>query len=191
MPPSLQSFDLWLFHALTPWHAGWLDALMSVISIVGTGSTIWIVLGIFALTRPRHRAAGFRLLLTLLLCFITIDLVLKPLVARERPVPTRSFDSALIQPIAPRTLSFPSGHTAAAFASAIALSRMWPQAQAAWWLAAVAMGYSRIYLGHHYPLDVAGGAIVGVLIALWVHGGRHPATCTRGFTPPPGAVIRP
>ncbi|HEX6006607.1 MAG TPA: hypothetical protein VFY80_01510, partial [Burkholderiales bacterium] len=61
MPPALHSFDLWLFHALTPWRADWLDALMSVISIVGTGSAIWIVIALYALTRPRHRAAGWRL----------------------------------------------------------------------------------------------------------------------------------
>jgi undecaprenyl-diphosphatase len=108
-----------------------------------------------------------------------VDLVLKPTVARTRPVSIRAYEAARDVPPIPRTLSFPSGHTAGAFGAAVSLSRMWPQGRVAWWSLALLMGYSRIYVGHHYPLDVAGGAIVGILVALWVLGGRHPATYAR------------
>jgi undecaprenyl-diphosphatase len=192
MPQALQSLDLWLFQALTPWHAGWLDTSMSWISISGTASTVWLLLAIFAMTRPRHRAAAWRLVLTLLLCFITVDLVLKPAVARPRPVSIRAYEPARAVPPLPRTLSFPSGHTAAAFGAAVSMSRMWPQGRVAWWAMALLMGYSRVYVGHHYPLDVAGGALVGILIALWVLGGRHPATYARlPAALPSGARMRP
>lgn len=191
MPSFLEPIDLWLFEALTPWHAHWLDVVMSFISIIGVASTVWIVIATAAMTRPLYRAGAWRLYLTLLLCFITVDLVLKPAIARPRPVSIRADEPARTMPPRPRTLSFPSGHTAAAFGAAIAMTRMWPQGQVAWWALALVMGYSRIYLGHHYPLDVVGGALVGIAIALWVLGGRHPATYTRGFTPPPGAVVRP
>jgi undecaprenyl-diphosphatase len=192
MTQALQSVDLWLFERLTPWHAGWLDVLMSIVSISGIASSVWIVLALLAMTKARHRAAAWRLLLTLLLCFITVDLVLKPTVARTRPASIRAFDPARALPPVPRTLSFPSGHTAAAFGAAVSMSRMWPQARVVWWVMALLMGYSRIYLGHHYPLDVAGGAIVGGLVALWVQGGRHPATYARqAATLPRGAIVRP
>jgi undecaprenyl-diphosphatase len=176
MPQALQSVDLWLFERLTPWHAGWLDAAMGAISISGTASAVWLVLASVAMMRPRHRAAAWRLYLTLLLCFVTVDLVLKPTFARSRPVSVRAYEGARAVPPLPRSLSFPSGHTAAAFGAAVSMSRMWPQGRVVWWLLALLMGYSRIYVGHHYPLDVVGGAIVGVLVALWVLGGRHPAT---------------
>jgi undecaprenyl-diphosphatase len=78
-------------------------------------------------------------------------------------------------------------------AAAVALSRMWPAGRVVWWTLAALMAYSRVYLGHHYPLDVVGGAVVGLLSALWVLGGRHPATSAQTLprSLPPGVVIRP
>jgi undecaprenyl-diphosphatase len=179
MLQTLQSIDLWLFQSLTPVHAGWIDALMSWVSISGTGSAIWVIIGLVALTRHSTGPGAWRLLLTLLLCYITVDLVLKPTVARARPPAVRAYDPPRAVPPIPRSQSFPSGHTAAAFGAATALSRMWPAYHVLWLTLAGVMGYSRIYLGHHYPLDVAAGAVVGCLVAMWVLGGRHPATHVR------------
>jgi membrane-associated phospholipid phosphatase len=58
--------------------------------------------------------------------------------------------------------SFPSGHTACTVAAARALSRNFPETAAAGGAAAVALGLSRIAKGAHWPLDVAGGAVIGL-----------------------------
>ena len=174
MLETLQIVDLWLVDALRPVQAPWLDRVMSAISISGTASTVWILIALVAIAvRPDSRMAAWRVLLVVLLCYGMVDLVLKPAIGRTRPISVRAFDPPRALPPMPRSLSFPSGHTAAAFGSAVTITRMWPQARVIWWTLAVLMGYSRIYVGHHYPLDVVGGAAVGVLVAVWVLGGRR------------------
>jgi undecaprenyl-diphosphatase len=189
---TLQSVDLALFHALRPYHAPWLDQLFSWISASGGAGAVWLVLGIIAFAQPSTRAAAWRVFLTIALAYVTVDAVIKPLVARPRPSIVATAPARELPPL-PRTFSFPSGHAASTFGAAVAVSRMWPRAAPVWWLLACLIGYSRIYLGHHYPLDVAGGAVMGILLAMWVLGGRHPATDARTLpTPlPAGTIVRP
>lgn len=59
--------------------------------------------------------------------------------------------------------SFPSGHTATAFSLAMAITYVWPKFSALAWTAAIAIGISRIAIGAHYPSDVLGGALTGIL----------------------------
>jgi len=189
---ALQSVDLTLLRWLTPWHAPWLDRVMIWISSAGGAGLIWLLLGLVAFVVPRYRAAAWRVFLTIALAYLTVDGVLKPLVARERPPIKANAEARHLPPI-PRTFSFPSGHAASTFGAAVAVSRMWPQMRGLWWALAVLIGYSRIYLGHHYPLDVVGGALFGIALAFWVLGGRHPATYD-GTLPKPlpkGVVVKP
>lgn len=72
-----------------------------------------------------------------------------------------------------RTHSFPSGHAASSFAAATVLSfAIRGRGLALAWMLAVGIALSRIYIGVHYPLDVAAGALVGVALGVWVTGGR-------------------
>ena len=130
--------------------------------------------------------------LTIALCYAVVDAIIKPLTARERPSIVATDPPRGVPPI-PRTFSFPSGHAASTFGAAVAVSRMWPQTTIVWWGLAALVGYSRIYLGHHYPLDVVGGAIFGIAVAFWVLGGRHRATYASTLPKPlpPGVIVRP
>jgi membrane-associated phospholipid phosphatase len=85
---------------------------------------------------------------------------LKLAIRRERPF---SSHNDIVKYSDAGSLSFPSGHTSAAFSIATSLSLEFPK----WYvivpsmLWASTMGYSRMYLGVHYPSDVIVGAIIG------------------------------
>ncbi|MFJ5883391.1 phosphatase PAP2 family protein [Kitasatospora cineracea] len=61
----------------------------------------------------------------------------------------------------PASASFPSGHTASAFAFAAGVSSRLPWAAAPLGLLAATVGYSRVHTGVHYPGDVIAGALLG------------------------------
>jgi undecaprenyl-diphosphatase len=66
----------------------------------------------------------------------------------------------------PHSHAFPSGHAATSFACATVLAALVPRGAAAFYALALAIAYSRVYVGVHWPLDVVGGAVLGVLTAL-------------------------
>jgi membrane-associated phospholipid phosphatase len=66
----------------------------------------------------------------------------------------------------PHSRSFPSGHTATSFACATVLAALVPRSAPFVYILALAIGYSRLYVGVHWPTDVLGGIAVGVVTAL-------------------------
>jgi undecaprenyl-diphosphatase len=88
---------------------------------------------------------------------------LKQAVGRVRPSSVFAEPKPLVA--APRDGSFPSGHAATSFACATVLAFALPRYRLAFLVLAAAIAWSRVYVGVHYPLDVLGGAILGVLVA--------------------------
>ena len=88
---------------------------------------------------------------------------LKYAAGRERP-PSIVLDPEPLMEV-PTTSSFPSGHALSSFACAYVLARAEPRLAVPAFVLAVLIGFSRIYVGVHYPLDVLAGAVLGLLVA--------------------------
>ena len=94
-----------------------------------------------------------------------VNLGLKPLGRRRRPD-----RAAMLVPVArhvrmPESTSFPSGHSAAAFAFATGVGGALPPAAIPLRALAAAVAYSRVHTGVHYPADVVTGALIGTAVA--------------------------
>jgi undecaprenyl-diphosphatase len=139
-----------------------LDAAMIALTTVGFGALL--AAAPILRWRGMKRAASVTFAAqaaSLLLTFIFYYLAL-----RSRPVDVRLI---LAPPVFP---SFPSGHAALSFATAstlVLIFRRWRLAIAIFTLAAL-IAYSRVYLGHHYPSDIAAGTLLGTLTAAGIYG---------------------
>lgn len=139
-----------------------LDVIMPPLTHLGDHGIIWILLGLLLLASKRYRMVGVLTLSALALCGITGNIILKNLIARPRPFV--DFDIAILIP-PPNEFSFPSGHAFSSFSAAGVIAyqiRPW-----AWpvLIFATLISFSRLYVGVHYPTDVAAGMILGLIVA--------------------------
>jgi undecaprenyl-diphosphatase len=171
MPVWLATLDHALHLWLARYHAPWLDSVMLTVTDLGARWFVWLVMAGIAFVFPARRADAWRLMLTIGFTYLLVDAGMKELVWRARPFEV--FPDGYLIAARPTTSSFPSGHAASAFAGAVAASRLFPEARSIWFVLAALIAYSRLYIGVHFPLDVLVGAIVGILCALFVLGGRR------------------
>lgn len=155
-------FEFEFLDFLQTMHTPLITKIMKAASKLGDAGFVWILLTGVLLMIPKTRKVGILVSVALLLDVLTCNVILKPLIARTRPYDVNTAVELLIR--APRDYSFPSGHTAASFAAAAAL-----------WFAdkkklaipalvlAVLIAFSRMYFYVHYPTDVLGGAILGMV----------------------------
>ena len=110
-----------------------------------------------------RRPYVFLLVATTALTTSFVTTLFKYLVQRDRP-PTIVLDPEPLMDV-PTTSSFPSGHTSTSFACAYVISRLAPRLTVFVFVLAALIGFSRVYVGVHYPLDVLAGAVLGVVVA--------------------------
>lgn len=141
-----------------------LTALFQFFTIIGEGGAVWIAGGILLLVRKKQRKYGIIVLLSLLLCLVFGNGVLKHAVARPRPCWRHPEVEMLIS--VPTDFSFPSGHTFSSFAAAVSIAYWNKRFGIAAFLLAVIIAASRMYFFVHYPTDIAAGAVFGSMLAV-------------------------
>ncbi|GAA2597627.1 phosphatase PAP2 family protein [Streptomyces axinellae] len=145
---------------------GWLDTAATLWSAYGLG--LFAVLMVWGWWRARR--AGAEAALTalavpaLVIVACAVDLLVKSAVREARPC--RSLHLATLEACpAPGDWSFPSNHAAIAAAAAVALWFVSRRLGVLAGVAALVMAASRVWVGAHYPHDVAAGAAVGAAVA--------------------------
>lgn len=138
-----------------------LDRILCVVTHLGDVGMVWIVLAIVLLLIPKTRHCGAVVAVALLLDLILSNGILKLLIARTRPYDINTAVELLIPK--PIDYSFPSGHTAASFAAVTALYCTHSRLRYPAFVLALVIAFSRMYLYVHYPSDIVGGALIGIL----------------------------
>jgi len=146
-----------LFQLINRAHHPILDRFFLLFSLLGSG---YVLIPIFLLVYFLRREKLKPLALAIIIETLTV-LTLKTFFPQPRPASLLE-DVHLLVPLYWR--SFPSGDTAMAFAVATVLSKgERPLVKFILFTYALLIGYGRVYLGVHFPLDVATGALIGVL----------------------------
>ena len=155
------------------------DALMCFITSLGNVGAIWIVLAVVLIAIPKTRKSGIIVAAALIIDAVLCSGILKNVFCRIRPFDVNTAIQVLITK--PRDFSFPSGHTSASFAAATALYLAKERKLFILTLVlACLIAFSRMYLYVHYPTDVLGGLILGLIagylgsrLVLWLMAKRE------------------
>lgn len=182
-PVRLIAWDDALFKLINSHHSAFFDVIFWSCSTFGSGWGIIPAFLLFIVLKAPKARFMFILVVSAVTLIIggLLSTTMKRYVDRYRPTiyfispsasppapeAARSFDVHNIGPRY-RDHSFPSGHTWTACALAVLMILLFGRRY--WWtfLIAAAIGYSRIYVGVHFPLDVLAGGCLGSLLAFLV-----------------------
>lgn len=143
-----------------------LDRWMRSLSGAANYSRLWIGSAtVLALVGgPKGRRAAVEGLASVAVTSAVVNVAVKQAWRRNRP--TRSSDRAPARELRmPTSRSFPSGHSASAFAFATGVGSRLPMVAMPLHAAAGLVAYSRVHTGVHYPGDVVAGSMLGTALA--------------------------
>lgn len=142
-----------------------LDKVFPLITHLGDAGIFWILLSLVLLIFKKTRKAGAFSLGALIGSVVLNNMILKVVINRTRPY--ELIEGLRLIGKAATDASFPSGHTAASFASAVA---MFPNLKKRYGvpllILALLISLSRVYIGIHYPSDIVGGFVSGLFLGI-------------------------
>jgi membrane-associated phospholipid phosphatase len=185
---ELGAVDRAVYQAVAVTSTPHLDDAFRQLSKVANYSRLWLGMAaaIAAVGGRRGRRVALEGVLTIGATSATVNLGIKPFARRRRPDrPDPAPFQARVVPM-PESTSFPSGHSASAFAFAYIVGRHYPGLAVPIRLLASGVAYSRVHTGVHYPGDVVLGSIIGAGTAAMVAG-----VCDRPYRSPRRGCVVP
>ena len=164
---ELNKLDLAAYAAIAATPTPEMDVALRRLSRAASYSRLWLgcsaVLAACGGKRGRHAAENG--LTSIALTSAVVNLVLKPIGNRRRP-DRQIYDIPVARQVTmPRSTSWPSGHSASAFAFASGVGAASPQSGIPLGVLASLVAYSRVHTGVHYPSDTIAGTVCGVALA--------------------------
>ena len=154
-----------ILYAIQNLRTDFLDTvIVKLTELVGSYGEIWLIAAAVMLTNRKTRRCAYTMLISYLLVFGIGQLWLKNVIVRGRPCNIDRAVKLLVE--RPTSWGFPSTHTGWAFAAATSVFLHHKKAGIAVLVLAVLIAFSRLYLFVHFPSDVLGGIVLGVLAAL-------------------------
>lgn len=169
---ELDRLDVNVYAAVAASPTPTIDRALRNLTKAADHGVLWFsIAGLLALVGGRRgRLAAIDGVASLIVSSIVANIGVKPLLRRKRP--DRELHGVIItrQVPLPTTTSFPSGHTASAFAFATGVGRELPLVSVPLRVLAALVGWSRVHTGVHYPGDVVVGGMIGSTIGGLVGG---------------------
>lgn len=171
----IQNVDIYLLDFIHRNIANdFLNKIMIFITSIGNLGLIWIAISLLLLISKKYRKVGMLCIASLVLSSLIGEVALKNLVQRGRPFTAIEGINLLVK--APKSFSFPSGHTVSSFAVAIVIGKKIKKFKLPIYILAFSIAFSRLYLYVHYPSDVLVGALIGIIsanIILYIYNKRN------------------
>ncbi len=167
---DLHDGDRLLARRAIGWGPPWLRRVAPAVEEAAEHTKLWLATAaaMAALGGWRGRTAAAAGVAAMAMAQVLSNGVAKQMCHRRRPprewVPPEELQDR------PDSSSFPSGHTAAAFAFAGAVTPVWPAAGTACGVSAVLVAAERVHSGAHFPSDVAAGGVIGLAAAALIRG---------------------
>jgi membrane-associated phospholipid phosphatase len=164
---DIEQLDMAAYTAIARTPTPTLDRAMSQLSDAANYSRLWLACAaVLALTGGRSgRRAAATGLASVAVTSAVVNVAVKPVWRRERPDRAAEAVPAARHVRMPGSQSFPSGHSASAFAFATGVGHTMPAVAVPLRALGASVAYSRVHTGVHYPLDVLAGGLIGTALA--------------------------
>lgn len=163
---AIQNFDFWFLNSIQETlQCGFLDTVVPVLTHLGHG-VVWGIFGLIFLFMRKYRFNGICIATALIATVLISEFIIKPLIMRERPYILNPEFMLLIPE--PSGTSFPSSHTSTSFASALQFFGINRKAGIAAMIFAAVVAFTRLYLYVHFPTDILGGIVLGLIMGFAV-----------------------